>query len=534
MIMKRIFAIFLLFLLLSAAVIPAAAAPSDNNPALSEPSESVSDESSPDESTPDESSPDESKPNESVPKESTPEESTPPATEPAREYLLTVMFRYENGDEVSQTKKYYFKAGDSYNITPPQKNGYTPDPETVTGIMENRSITVTVTYKKNPEPQPEPGVWTISGRNVRYMERGKPITGNATIDDVEYQFDGNGNLIYTGFFTVGGKELYLDGGTITVGYKIINGAWYCFDGNGYKITGAYDGHTFDISGNIIDEGLTVVEGRTYLIINNALYQGYYISGEDIVYFGDDYAMVTDSVNADGCVFDSNGAVISGINASDLTSYNLKSVPFDGEPCTPEFSVKFKGIVLIKDVHYTVEYSNNDKPGQATATVTGMGPVEGTVKFFFNISKENTKKLTIKYRNEAGMSVADKFEDWFGPDEDYSVVSPKIDGYVPDKEVVEGTMGNENLELVVIYSKVAASDAEESSAPVADDDPPSDSSTPNDGTSTDNSSKEQGYDWKKFIVVFAVSTVITGGAIALIINWDFIWKKAFAPRRKKKV
>lgn len=458
------------------------------------------------------------------------------------EYTLTLIFIDENGNEVTPKKMYVFKTGDSYNVTPPPKGGYTTEPQTVSGIMGNRDLTVTVVYKKNAEtesatesetePEPEPGIWSVTLDGVRYSEGGKAVTGSVTIDGKEYHFGADGNLIYDGFLELSGKTVYLENGKPAVGYKVIEGALYCFDSSGYMIVDStLDGHTFDISGRVTDEdGIININGKSYLLQNHVLYQGYYMLGENIVFFGYDYAMVTNSQNEDGCVFDESGSLVSGIYASALTASGLKNVAYTGDPCNPEFSVKFGNIVLIEGVHYTLKYSDNTNPGIATVTVTGLGPIKGNVDFHFSILSSNTKKLTIKYRNEAGMSVSSTYENAFEPGQEYSIKSPKIDGYTPDKEIVEGVMGNENLEVVVIYSKTAGAESESGTtateAPLPLDPDP----TNTDDQSTTPSPK---YNLKLFFGVFAVSTVVIGSAIALILNWDLIKKKASSPRRKKK-
>ncbi|MDO4399430.1 MAG: hypothetical protein Q4D27_00605 [Coriobacteriia bacterium] len=52
--------------------------------------------------------------------------------------------------------------------------------------------------------------------------------------------------------------------------------------------------------------------------------------------------------------------------------------------TPALTVTFKGTKLKKDRDYTVKYSNNKKPGTATATIRGTGKFKGTKSTTFKL------------------------------------------------------------------------------------------------------------------------------------------------------
>ncbi len=434
-------------------------------------------------------------------------------------YTLTVKFCDENGKELASPHIQTFKPGESYAVTAPEVNGYTPNDPLVSGTMSD-NLTLTVTYKKKVEEIPVSGKWVVSNYKVYYMKGNNPTTGSAVIDGKSYQFDGSGALTETGFIDINGNTMYLDGGTVSVGYKIIGGSIYCFDGNGAMIKGAvYDGYSFDISGRIENDNVIVsVNGRSYLILNHAIYQGYYMMGGNIYLFGSDGAMVTNAT-VDGCTFGYDGVMSSGIYASALTIGRLSDVPFSGEPCRPQVTVSFGGIVLTENVHYTVEYSDNTDPGVATVTVIGMGPVSGSVSTQFNILSNKAKTLTIKYRNKAGMSVASSYETSVEEGQKYKIESPKVDGYVPDKEVVEGVMGSENLEIVVTYRKDGETENEKK---------------PNVKTNEKTIPPSIKYNYKLFFSVFAVSTILVGGSVALIINWDLVKKKISMIKKKRKV
>ena len=71
-----------------------------------------------------------------------------------------------------------------------------------------------------------------------------------------------------------------------------------------------------------------------------------------------------------------------LKADDVEITNANNIVYDGNAKEPTVSVK--GGILVKDVDYTVSYSNNVQAGKATVTVTGKGNYEGTVTKEFEI------------------------------------------------------------------------------------------------------------------------------------------------------
>ena len=63
------------------------------------------------------------------------------------------------------------------------------------------------------------------------------------------------------------------------------------------------------------------------------------------------------------------------------------------------------------------------------------------------------KVTIHYLYTDGSKAADDaVRDNLTEGTAYSITSPGIDGYTPDQAVVEGTMGTEDIEITVIYTR----------------------------------------------------------------------------------
>jgi len=60
--------------------------------------------------------------------------------------------------------------------------------------------------------------------------------------------------------------------------------------------------------------------------------------------------------------------------------------YDGTAKTPQAVVKYRGVVLTPDTHYSITYSNNRDAGTATVHVTGKGLYNGSITVTFPIQK----------------------------------------------------------------------------------------------------------------------------------------------------
>lgn len=80
----------------------------------------------------------------------------------------------------------------------------------------------------------------------------------------------------------------------------------------------------------------------------------------------------------------------------LSTVTIPNASYTGSAITPAATVLFNPTIeLVKDVDYTISYTNNVKIGTATATITGKGNYNGKVKVKFKICPKKTavKKLT---------------------------------------------------------------------------------------------------------------------------------------------
>lgn len=82
------------------------------------------------------------------------------------------------------------------------------------------------------------------------------------------------------------------------------------------------------------------------------------------------------------------------NIAGMTAYAVSSdenpIIYTGDPQEPEVVVRDVRETLVRDVDYTVEYSNNVNAGQAQFTVTGIGKYQGELTAYFLI---NTRDLS---------------------------------------------------------------------------------------------------------------------------------------------
>lgn len=116
------------------------------------------------------------------------------------------------------------------------------------------------------------------------------------------------------------------------------------------------------------------------------------------------------------------------------TFSIDSPIIDGY--TPDI-VKVSGTMGSEDLVYIVRYSRTpeEQPGPSNPD-------------------PDTRAVAIHYIYEDGSKAHDDwYRDDFYPGDDFSVKSPKIDGYTPDFEVVEGVVGNEDSEFFVRYKKI---------------------------------------------------------------------------------
>ncbi|MCI9092364.1 MAG: leucine-rich repeat protein [Coprobacillus sp.] len=80
---------------------------------------------------------------------------------------------------------------------------------------------------------------------------------------------------------------------------------------------------------------------------------------------------------------------------------VNSATYTGSALKPTVKVKYGNTTLVKDVNYTVSYTNNVNAGKGTVKITGKGNYTGTITKTFTIAKRGVSKLTYsKISNKA--------------------------------------------------------------------------------------------------------------------------------------
>ena len=339
---------------------------------------------------------------------------------------ITVIYTHDFGAPAAASYTTELAPGESYSILSPMINGFIADITLVEGVAGKVNKTIAVTYSRNTTDG-----WHITHNTVKYYENGAPVRNDSrTIDGVLRTFDGNGNIVLDRqTLNIGADTYYLESGTITTGYKIIGQGIYFFTADGPMLkSDVFDGHEFDISGNMMGHNVTVdVLGNTYYLECNMLFSGYRVINGNIVYFGSDYRMIKNTT-LNSIKFDADGYVTEGINAKYLTVSNIMPVPHTGEPVKPAVTVSFENMLLTENVHYTVEYKNNTDVGKASVIIKGKGPISGTKEINFDILGEKVFTLTVKYLTSTGTSIVSEYITALEKGEKYSIPSPDIEGY----------------------------------------------------------------------------------------------------------
>lgn len=237
---------------------------------------------------------------------------------------------------------------------------------------------------------------SIAGAEIKGIT-GKVFTGNAITQDIEVELDGqklsqgtdytvkyeNNVHVGTAVITLTGAGNYTDSvkkSFVISKADISNTAVI----NGIESEVIYKGTAFKFDNVTITWGTNVLkEGRDYTITyqNNSGITMTRTSKASVTvkFMGDYKGSVTKQFRIKA--FDISKATVSAI--ADKT--------YTGSAIKPAVTVKI-GRTVINPKEYTVEYSNNVKPGVASVTITGLNNFYGTKKVTFNILPAKVKNL----------------------------------------------------------------------------------------------------------------------------------------------
>ena len=237
---------------------------------------------------------------------------------------------------------------------------------------------------------------SIAGAEIKGIT-GKVFTGNAITQDIEVELDGqklsqgtdytvkyeNNVHVGTAVITITGAGNYTDSvkkSFVISKADISNTAVI----NGIESEVIYKGTAFKFDNVTITWGTNVLkEGRDYTITyqNNSGITMTRTSKASVTvkFMGDYKGSITKQFRIKA--FDISKATVSAI--ADKT--------YTGSAIKPAVTVKI-GRTVINPKEYTVEYSNNVKPGVASVTITGLNNFYGTKKVTFNILPAKVKNL----------------------------------------------------------------------------------------------------------------------------------------------
>ena len=444
----------------------------------------------------------------------------------APKVTVRVSYVYTDGSTAAPAYSGEYPVYSSYSVKSPTVANATPDFASVEGGVEDSDVTVVVTYTKSADPIPTG--WKIEGNSIRFYDSsagGYLTSTTKNIDGVERSFDWNGNLVGSGTtVTVNGSTYYLIDNGICYGYVRMGDGIYFFDADGKMVKGqTVNGNTYDAEGRLTaSKQLLELSGSTYYLDGNSLYSGYLMIGDEIFCFGDDYAMKV-GVTYDQCTFDASGH-LSSVNVDQLECTYDETRTYNKQEQKPPVEVFFRGMKLTENVHYSVEYADNVGPGDGKIIVTGKGAIKGSSEYTFEIVGKETFTLTVRYQNSRGYEMHEPYTEELEGGAHYSVQSPEIKGYKPDKETVEGSIADEDVTVIVTYTsekeseKETESDTEETEP--AETEPEKESEK-----ETESETKEPGeqktrltysYNFKLFFTVAGIATLVVAVIIFLIV------------------
>ncbi len=142
----------------------------------------------------------------------------------------------------------------------------------------------------------------------------------------------------------------------------------------------YTGNTFEPTISVVKDEVALVEGRDYTAIyTNTTENGNNVCQVTVTGIGEYIGTQTVTITERKATLQ-NGMVSE-----------MPDMIYNGSVLEPNPTVTFNGVILEKDVDYTVSYSNNTDIGNAVVTITGTGHFEGEVTRRFLIRSKSLEE-----------------------------------------------------------------------------------------------------------------------------------------------
>ena len=216
-------------------------------------------------------------------------------------------------------------------------------------------------------------------------------TGSEIIPDITVQ-DGDVELTKDTDYTIKFKDnIEIGTATVTVTGK---GNYIGTASATFKIVKSETNFTVDAiaiqtyTGSEITPEVTVKSNDTILTKDT----DYTVDYSDNINVGEASVIITGIGSYKGIV--TSKFIINAKSIDELAIASIEDQPFTGDAITPSVTIKYGEITLVKDIDYTVIYTDNINAGKATVTITGTGNYTGNQTVFFNIIEDRSVQLDI--------------------------------------------------------------------------------------------------------------------------------------------
>ena len=324
------------------------------------------------------------------------------------DYTLTVHYVYANGTEAASDYTGEVTFGETYNVTSPAITGYTPNQATVSGTMDEEGKKITVTYAPNK--------YTLT---IHYQDA----------DGETLATDHTSEVTYAETYSVTSPEITgytADKPTVsgTMGATPIDET-VTYTPNEYGLTIHY----------VYEGGTQVRDDYTAKVKFNGTYS---VDSPAITGYTPDKATVSGKMGST----DAEITVYYVVNKHSLTVHYV----FEDE--TKAANDHTEQVVEGADYSVPSPTVTGYTPNQVA--VSGkMGTEDVDVTVCYAVNKHS---LTIHYQYSSGSKAANDHTEQIAEGADYSVPSPAIAWYMPNKATISGKMGTEDVVETVIYSE----------------------------------------------------------------------------------
>lgn len=370
----------------------------------------------------------------------------------AAKHTVTVEYQYENGTEAATSQSEEVDETKGYSITSPTVDGYCADRLTVTGTMGTEDKTETVIYKKVID--------TVGTANTD----GSYTLGFNTVADYHYVPVGEGDFNVTFAFHQAGKPVnnwdsyavVMRNADATLEWYERADLWDVSDGGstafGNLAVTKVGGPNWDTYQSIAKDAevtVTITRSGTDMSIAHTVTGA---NGLSYTWTGSITGAPTEALSVwlggEACqlsIYEVSGT--SSYGAIEKHKVTLKCVKADGTTSAHDDVVE----EFYPGETYTVAAPDVEGFAADPASVTGtMGASDVTETITYTSVDAHT--LTINYVYEDDTEAAETYTASVDEGKTYSVTSPTVAGYIPDKKVVEGTMAAEDVTITVTYSE----------------------------------------------------------------------------------